>query len=599
MSISLEQVSKHYDGQAAVSDVSADIDDGELFVMLGPSGSGKSTLLRAIAGLTPIDHGRIVLHGREVTNLNPREREVGFVFQNYALFRHMSVGDNIEFALRARRVRAAARKRRRAELLRLVSLEGFDDRMPSELSGGQQQRVAVARSLAHEPRVLLLDEPFGALDAKIRDELRRGIREIQRAVGITTILVTHDQEEAFTMADRIGVMDGGRLQEVGEPRELYSRPRTRFVATFLGAANLLLGRREYVGVRIGTSTFDVDQLSLPQREGAEATVVIRPEDILITTRGGRLPVQALGSATVAGLEYSGALERVRLLVSADGTLASAVSPGQAEFRIEASRDAHETETAPLSVGQQVRIGAKRIHVLPTLVSSLRLTGGPDADSESLADSPIVANLAQRMRLIPTRHDGDEPVLTGLPIVGYSPDSDLSAAVGILGQGAYQVLAVDIAARPIQRILVYAQASRPARDGALSATSSLVRHLACRAAVLVPAAHRSRNGLSYRELLDLRSSALRLHGVDLQTETFHGDLSAALRSRFESSESTLLLVGLTSLAAGAALVEELTTLCKERRPAAILLVCLRTDNDIAIAPDVQTPIAAQRAAAHGI
>src|SRR5690606_30324788 len=222
---------------------------------LGPSGSGKSTLLRAIAGLTPIDHGRIVMHGRDVSGISVREREVGFVFQNYALFRHMTVAENIEFALRARRVPAAERRRRRAELLELVSLQGLDRRLPSELSGGQQQRVAVARALAHQPRVLLLDEPFGALDAKIREELRRSIRAIQRAVGITTILVTHDQEEAFTMADRIGVMDRGRLQEVGEPRELYARPKTRFVATFLGAANLLLGRYEGRGVRVGDSVF--------------------------------------------------------------------------------------------------------------------------------------------------------------------------------------------------------------------------------------------------------------------------------------------------------------------------------------------------------
>ncbi|HET7131682.1 MAG TPA: ATP-binding cassette domain-containing protein, partial [Gammaproteobacteria bacterium] len=166
MSILLEQVSKEYGGEApAVSDVSTHIADGELFVLLGPSGSGKSTLLRAIAGLTTIDHGRIVLHGRDVTNLGAKDREVGFVFQNYALFRHMTVADNVEFALRARRVRGADRRRRRAELLKLVSLEGYEQRLPSELSGGQQQRVALARALAHQPRVLLLDEPFGALDA--------------------------------------------------------------------------------------------------------------------------------------------------------------------------------------------------------------------------------------------------------------------------------------------------------------------------------------------------------------------------------------------------------------------------------------------------
>jgi sulfate transport system ATP-binding protein len=259
MSILLEQVSKEYGDAAAVSDVTASIADGELFVLLGPSGSGKSTLLRAIAGLSTIDHGRIVLHGRDVTNLGAKEREVGFVFQNYALFRHMTVADNIEFALRARRVRGPERRRRRLELLKLVALEGYEERLPSELSGGQQQRVALARALAHQPRVLLLDEPFGALDAKIRDELRRAIREIQRAVGITTVLVTHDQEEAFSMADRIGVMDRGRLQEVGEPRALYQRPGTRFVATFLGAANLLLGPYGYRDVQLGESFFQIDR----------------------------------------------------------------------------------------------------------------------------------------------------------------------------------------------------------------------------------------------------------------------------------------------------------------------------------------------------
>src|ERR1043165_9242896 len=216
MSIALDQVTKRYQGLPVVNDVSVDIGEGEFFVLLGPSGSGKSTLLRAIAGLTGIDHGRISLHGRDVTHVRARDRGVGLVFQNYALFRHMTVADNIEFALRARRVRGAERRKRRAELLKLVSLDGYDQRLPSELSGGQQQRVALARALAHQPRVLLLDEPFGALDAKIREELRRAIREIQRAVGITTILVTHDQEEAFSMADRIGVMDRGRLQEVGE-----------------------------------------------------------------------------------------------------------------------------------------------------------------------------------------------------------------------------------------------------------------------------------------------------------------------------------------------------------------------------------------------
>jgi sulfate transport system ATP-binding protein len=237
MSILLDQITKRYQGTPVVNDVSLEIAEGEFFVLLGPSGSGKSTLLRAIAGLTGVDHGRISLHGRDVTHMSTKDRQVGFVFQNYALFRHMTVADNIEFALRVRRVKPADRLARRKELLRLVALEGMDNRLPSQLSGGQQQRVAVARALAHKPSVVLLDEPFGALDAKIREELRTSLRQVQRELGITIILVTHDQEEAFALADRIGVMNLGRLLEVGRPDELYTRPATRFVATFLGAAN--------------------------------------------------------------------------------------------------------------------------------------------------------------------------------------------------------------------------------------------------------------------------------------------------------------------------------------------------------------------------
>src|SRR6201987_4371179 len=273
MSITLDQVTKHYGGVPVVNDVSLDIGDGEFFVLLGPSGSGKSTLLRAIAGLSGVDHGRIALHGRDVTHISPRERGVGLVFQNYALFRHMTVADNIEFALRVRRTKAADRRQRRQELLRLVALEGMDERLPAQLSGGQQQRVAVARALAHKPEVLLLDEPFGALDAKIREELRRTIREVQRELGITTVLVTHDQEEAFALADRIGVMNLGRLLEIGRPHELYTRPATRFVATFLGAAILILARQTKDGIRFGDRPVRARVAAAPVHGAREHEVV--------------------------------------------------------------------------------------------------------------------------------------------------------------------------------------------------------------------------------------------------------------------------------------------------------------------------------------
>src|SRR5262245_9178583 len=251
MSIRLEQLSKRYAGHPVVNDVSLEVADGEFFVLLGPSGSGKSTVLRIIAGLTEADAGRVLLHGRDVTGLPPQARGIGFVFQSYALFRHMTVGENIEFPLRVRRVRAAERRRRRDEMLELVGLAGLGGRLPQQLSGGQQQRVALARALAHKPELLLLDEPFGALDARIRAELRRTVRGIQRETGVTTLFVTHDQEEAFELADRIGVMNYGRLLEDGPPRELYLRPQTEFVATFLGTANLMVGECGQEGVRLG------------------------------------------------------------------------------------------------------------------------------------------------------------------------------------------------------------------------------------------------------------------------------------------------------------------------------------------------------------
>src|SRR5256885_1634767 len=314
MSITLDQVTKHYAGAPVVNDVSLDIGDGEFFVLLGPSGSGKSTLLRAIAGLSGVDHGRIALHGRDVTHVAARERGVGLVFQNYALFRHMTVAENIEFALRVRHMRAGARRKRRQELLRLVALEGMDQRLPVQLSGGQQQRVAVARALAHKPEVLLLDEPFGALDAKIREELRRTIREVQRELGISTVLVTHDQEEAFAMADRIGVMNLGRLLEVGRPHELYTRPATRFVATFLGAANLILARQTKEGIHFGNRPVSA-RVAAPVYGAREHEVVavVRPEEIEVApTREGLLSSGYMCQGAVDEIVFTGALERMRV-----------------------------------------------------------------------------------------------------------------------------------------------------------------------------------------------------------------------------------------------------------------------------------------------
>src|SRR5919107_5875571 len=267
MSIVLEELTKRYGGHPVVNGVSLEVADGELFVLLGSSGSGKSTLLRMIAGLSEVDAGRVLLHGKDVTDLPPAKRGVGFVFQSYALFRGMTVAENVEFALSIRGVPKAVRRGRRDELLALVGLAGLGGRLPRQLSGGQQQRVALARALAHQPEVLLLDEPFGALDAKVRLELRRTIREIQRELKITTVFVTHDQEEAFELADRLAVLSFGRLLEVGPPDELYLRPETEFVATFLGTANLMVGECATGGVRLGPVEFPLTtraEVALPE-----------------------------------------------------------------------------------------------------------------------------------------------------------------------------------------------------------------------------------------------------------------------------------------------------------------------------------------------
>src|ERR1700746_1701629 len=355
MSITLDQVTKHYAGVPVVNDVSLDIGDGEFFVLLGPSGSGKSTLLRAIAGLAGVDHGRIALHGRDVTHVSPRERGVGLVFQNYALFRHMTVADNIEFALRVRRMKSKERRQRRQELLCLGAWEGMDERLPAQLSGGQQQRVAVARALAHKPEVLLLDEPFGALDAKIREELRRTIRQVQRELGITTVLVTHDQEEAFAMADRIGIMSQGRLLEVGAPHDLYARPATRFVATFLGAANLFLARRTPDGIQLGGKTMGGAERS-PGTPEHEVVAVVRPEEVEVAASRDALRSGFLARGVVDEVVFSGALESLRVRLEDGAAVALLAAAGRAAATcLEVTRTQHEQRAFEVRVGQSVAI----------------------------------------------------------------------------------------------------------------------------------------------------------------------------------------------------------------------------------------------------
>jgi sulfate transport system ATP-binding protein len=239
MSITIQGVSRHFGDFTALDDVSVEIPSGSLTALLGPSGSGKSTLLRVVAGLERPDAGSVELDGRDATGLPPQRRGVGFVFQHYAAFKHMTVRDNVAFGLKVARRPRAEIKARVAELLELVQLPGLADRYPSQLSGGQRQRMALARALAVEPQVLLLDEPFGALDARVRKELRAWLRHLHDEVHVTTVFVTHDQEEAMEVADRIVVMNAGRIEQVGGPRDLYEHPSNAFVMGFVGPVTRL------------------------------------------------------------------------------------------------------------------------------------------------------------------------------------------------------------------------------------------------------------------------------------------------------------------------------------------------------------------------
>ncbi|AVM01179.1 sulfate ABC transporter ATP-binding protein [Gordonia iterans] len=242
MSISVIGANKHYGDFAALDNVSIDIPEGSLTSLLGPSGSGKSTLLRAIAGLDTLDSGTVVINGRDVSTASPQNRDIGFVFQHYAAFKHMTVRDNIAFGLKIRKRPKAEVEKKVNDLLEIVGLEVFQNRYPSQLSGGQRQRMALARALAVDPQVLLLDEPFGALDAKVRDDLRRWLRQLHEEVHVTTVLVTHDQQEALDVSDRIAVLNKGRIEQIGTPDDLYDRPENVFVASFLGSVSRLNGQ---------------------------------------------------------------------------------------------------------------------------------------------------------------------------------------------------------------------------------------------------------------------------------------------------------------------------------------------------------------------
>jgi sulfate/thiosulfate transport system ATP-binding protein len=555
MSIALDQVTKRYQDQPVVNDVSIEVGEGEFFVLLGPSGSGKSTLLRAIAGLTGIDHGRIALHGKDVTHVRARDRGVGLVFQNYALFRHMTVADNIEFALRVRRMKRQDRVARRKELLKLVALEGMDERLPGQLSGGQQQRVAVARALAHKPQVLLLDEPFGALDLKIREELRRTIREVQRELGITTVLVTHDQEEAFALADTIGVMNHGRLLEVGNPNDLYAQPATRFVATFLGAANLLLARQSVDGIRFGATPVSAAGAE-PLQGGREHEVVavLRPEEVELGETREQLTSDFIARGAVEEIVFTGALERLRIRLLDDPCAAQLLGSGSgasADPLVEVTRTQPERRALPLKAGTPVALGARRLHLLPTPISSFLACAPTEAAANELAKEPLLENLSTRMKTRVGVRAIDGLTGTPVPFAGVAAISAGSQAgetvEWLLRHGAGEVLVLPKNAPNPTRVFIH-WTDEAVRRATLAVSASLLRHVTAEAVYLgiVPDGDAAARGTPMRKLLDARSEAQQAHGLEMRTELAIGETVAEITRNLSTGAAQMLVLGISDV-----------------------------------------------------
>lgn len=285
--ISIRNVSKHFGALKALDNVSIDIKPGEFFALLGPSGCGKSTLLRAIAGFEPPTQGQILLDGEDMTDTAPNRRPINMVFQSYAVFPHMSVAKNVAYGLMLAKVPRDEQEERVTDALKQVHLEAFRDRMPDQLSGGQRQRVALARALVNKPRVLLLDEPLSALDAKLRDAMRSELVKLQHTVGVSFIMVTHDQSEALAMADRIAILDKGRLRQIATPEELYNNPADAFVADFIGRINLFNidnVQRDDSDLMVSTSTFDEVRLKGVAQPSGPAKLAIRPEKITLSAQ---------------------------------------------------------------------------------------------------------------------------------------------------------------------------------------------------------------------------------------------------------------------------------------------------------------------------
>ena len=586
MSILLEGISKRYAQQTVVNNVSLEVKNGEFFVLLGSSGSGKTTVLNIIAGLVNADEGRVSLHDRDVTHLPTQKRKVGFVFQNYALFEYMTVAENIEFGLQIRKVSKKERQIKRDELLELVGLVGLSERMPKQLSGGQQQRVALARALALEPDVLLLDEPLGALDAKIRTELRRSLKTIQKQLGVAAILVTHDQEEAFDLADRIGVMSYGRLVEVGTPRDLYLHPQTEFVASFLGTANILLGQTEGQQIQLGPHVFGLSKEATKFSSDGRVQMVFRPEDIALASSKEDLDCPALGEGIVTTMGFNGPSERIRLeLPSIPGVraIAPAVPFGSQSITIDASRPPEQASAFPLSVSDKAWVGIRRQHALshPGL-SFLVVTDGSLRSQSAISTGGYLARMAHaRMTLLGVGKD--EPLLESylqdarkqlgsgmasiqvrtdrsapatavaraveqspvdLVIAGWRPVEGVTLAEQIMQDGDHHLL---LAAHPgvrFEKALVCVASGEPGKDDVLFA-GRLLRHVGAQAKLFTVIGRDFKDD-SQRQRVERFVAggvkSLEMFGVPTQSEIRIGNPQEEIAQEIQNGGFDLLVLG---------------------------------------------------------
>jgi len=586
MSICLENISKYYGQQIVVNNLSLEIKNGEFFVLLGASGSGKTTVLNIIAGLIQPEKGKVWLHDREVTDLATQQRNVGFVFQNYALFQYMTVAENIEFGLRVRKIEKSKREKRRDELLELVGLVGLGGRMPSQLSGGQQQRVALARALALEPDVLLLDEPLGALDAKIRVELRRSLKNIQRQSGVAAILVTHDQEEAFDLGDRIGVMNFGRLIEVGTPQKLYQYPKTEYVASFLGSANLLLGQIKGQQIYIGDHGFPIPQDTVDYNLNQRAQILFRPEDVALAASEEDLGCLPLGRGKILEQGFTGANEQLRVEmppIDSVRPIAPSIPFGLPGFLLDVNRSAQQSTNFPIQKGDNAWVGIRRLHILshPGL-NFLLVTDGALRSQSAITLGGYLARMAHaRLTMLGISHDPKrleehlldarkqvgsgmagmsvqisnqafstavaeavEKVPVDLVILGWRPTASYDQIAGALQTGDHHLLLATQPTPRLSKALICLASGEPGKDN-VNFSGRLLRHLGAEATLLTVITNPIDEEVQYRRIqrfLTAGKNSLARYGVKADTKIKKGELIPAIQEQLEKNPYDLLVLG---------------------------------------------------------